>query len=69
MDILKNKLVEIRTKITPMDKILAARYLHCHTETVRRYLRGEVKKNDFGCELYIFLNQRVIEREELIKNR
>lgn len=66
IDAVKTQLSELAGKVSQEDRLNAAVHLKCHTETVNRYLRGEVKKEAFGLELLGYLKEVIVKREKAL---
>lgn len=63
---IKTQLNNLSEKISGEDKLDAALELGCHTETINRYLRGEVRKEAFGLQLLGFFKNKIAKREKAL---
>ena len=66
IDQIKEQLAALVSKVSGQDRIDAAVHFNCHTETINRYLRGEVRKGAFGLELLGFLKDKIAKREKAL---
>jgi len=61
-----SQLITTSDKINVEDKIKAAERFRVHTETINRYMRGDVRKEAFGLEILAFMKKRIANREKAL---